>query len=276
VTLEGKTATLHTSNTFLAQNDLFDAADDERMMVDLPSELRTYTTVLSHYCKGNNLGAEELGEEVWNHQCHAKCSKDSTIDGCGGYSADVDDEDSAALCMAESQCREACSLNQDCYGIDLYAGGNRCFLNRKGTAVDGCKTQYENADLGPSTSWTFLAKEGSSVYRKLKTGDGLSTTEILRFKPISFATGGSYKVCFCDSSLLPTGQQHCHAESDYDVEVGELIVSGVSCLLQEKDFRRRTCYSMFHGGLACSEDLEYPTVEAKATTATLPTTQATP
>jgi hypothetical protein len=276
VTLEGKSATLHTSNTFVAQNDLFDAEDDERMMVDLPSELRTYTTVISHYCKGNNLGEEELGEDVWNHQCHSKCSKDPTIEGCGGYSEDVDHEDNTALCMSEAQCREACSLNQDCYGIDMWAGGNRCFLNRKGTAEDGCKTQYENADLGPSTSWTFLAKEGSSVMRKLKTGDGLSTTEVLRFKPIEFETGGSYKVCFCDSSLLPAGQQHCHAESDYDVEVGSLIVSGVSCLLQETDFRRRTCYGMFHGGLACSEDIEYPTIEVKETTATLPSTQATP
>ena len=52
--------------------------------------------------------------------------------------------------------------------------------------------------------------------------------------------------------------RYCHAESDYSVEIGELIVSGVSCLLKESDFRRRTCYNMFHGGLMCSDTLKYP------------------
>merc|ERR1711959_595496 len=72
-----------------------------------------------------------------------------------------------------------------------------------GTADDGCKTQFEQASLGPSTSWTFLAKEGSTTVRKLRQGDGLSTANVLRFKPVAFETGGSYKGCFCDSSLPP-------------------------------------------------------------------------
>jgi hypothetical protein len=276
VHLEGEKSTLRSSNTFIAQNDVFDTEDDERTLVDLPSELRTYTTVVGHYCKSNNLGMAELGD-TWEHQCHNKCSADpENTPGCEGYSAEVDTAESTALCLPENECREICSLMADCYGIDVWAGGGRCFLNRKGTADDGCKTQFEQASLGPSTSWTFLAKEGSTTVRKLRQGDGLSTANVLRFKPVAFETGGSYKVCFCDSSLLPAGQQHCHAESDYDVEVGELIVSGVSCLLQEKDFRRRTCYNMFHGGLACSENIEYPVDNTAPTTGVLPTTQALP
>merc|ERR1712025_594869 len=154
--------------------------------------------------------------------------------------SEMDTAETGAICLPESACRELCSLNYE------------------GSAPDGCKSQFEDAALGPSTSYKFLAKAGTTVERMLMDGTGLSTPEILRFMPISFESGGSYKVCFCDSALLPKGQQYCHAESDYSVEIGELIVSGVSCLLQEKDFRRRMCYNMFHGGLICSDDIKYP------------------
>merc|ERR1711904_431622 len=116
---------------------------------------------------------------------------------------------------------------------------------------------------------------GSTVSRALKEGGGLSTADVLRFSPVNFESGGSYKVCFCDSSLLPEGQQYCHAESDYSVEIGELIVSGVSCLLKESDFRRRTCYNMFHGGLICSDTVSYP-METPPASGVLPSAFAFP
>jgi hypothetical protein len=253
VDFEEEPAKLKEANEFVSQNDMFDAAATARTMVDLPSELRTYTTVKSHFCKGGNIPGSELPEAAAD-LCVTKCAVDPTLPGC----SDMDTADSGAICLPEAACRELCSLRNDCFGIDVYLGGDRCFLNVEGSAPDGCKSQYEKASLGPSTSYKFLAKAGTSVERKLQDGTGLSSPEILRFKPISFVSGGSYKVCFCDSALLPAGQQYCHAESDYSVEIGELIVSGVSCLLQEKDFRRRECYNMFHGGLICSDSLEYP------------------
>ena len=45
---------------------------------------------------------------------------------------------------------------------------------------------------------------------------------MLRFKKIEFATGGSFKLCFCDSSLLPTHggvPVPCSSEADYAIEV---------------------------------------------------------
>ena len=113
-----------------------------------------------------------------------------------------------AICLPESACRELCSLRNDCFGIDVFLGGNRCFLNVEGTAPDGCKSQFETANLGPSTSYKFLAKAGTTVERMLQDGTGLSSDDILRFMPVSFESGGSYKVCFCDSALLPAGQQY--------------------------------------------------------------------
>lgn len=294
VFLEGHAASLGVANTFIAQNARFDAASeegDQRTLVDLPSELRTYTTVVAHYCRGNNLLEDAVGTAstdtlgyAWDHRCSKKCVDDGRGNlpaECSSYDTEIATDGSAAyegaLCISEAACREVCSLMQGCYGIDVYSGGNLCFLNAKGPADTGCKAQFEHANLGPSTSWTFLAKEGSTTTRQLQAGAGLSTKSILRFKPVTFTTGGTYKVCFCDSSLLPAGQQHCHAESDYDVEVGTLIVSGVSCLLQETDFRRRTCYSMFHGGLACSDGNEYPADETTPAAGVLPTaTEALP
>merc|ERR1712216_186419 len=81
----------------------------------------------------------------------------------------MDTADSGAICLPESACRELCSLR------------------------DGCKSQYETANLGPSTSYKFLAKAGTTVERMLQDGTGLSSDNILRFMPVSFASGGSYK-----------------------------------------------------------------------------------
>merc|ERR1711964_101479 len=94
----------------------------------------------------------------------------------------------------------------------------------------------------------------------------VSSEEVLRFAPVGFSrstgSSGKFKVCFCDSALLPAGQSECLAESDYSIEVGDLYVSGVSCLLADQQFRRGLCYPMFHGGLACSEQLSLPEVDA--------------
>ena len=47
--------------------------------------------------------------------------------------------------------------------------------------------------------------------------------EVLRFAPVGFARqasgAGKYKVCFCDSALLPEGQTSCLSETDYSLEV---------------------------------------------------------
>ena len=38
----------------------------------------------------------------------------------------MDTEDSTALCMPESECRKTCALLTNCYGIDMWTGGDRC------------------------------------------------------------------------------------------------------------------------------------------------------
>merc|ERR1711939_531120 len=157
-----KGSALKKANEFVAQNDMFDAAATARTMVDLPSELRTYTTVKSHFCKGGNIPGSELPEAAAD-LCVTKCAVDPTLPGC----SDMDTADSGAICLPESKCRELCSLRNDCFGIDVFLGGDRCFLNTEGSAPDGCKSQFELANLGPSTSYKFLAKSGTTVERML-------------------------------------------------------------------------------------------------------------
>merc|ERR1719146_297736 len=67
VSFEQEPAALKEANEFVAQNDMFDAAATARTMVDLPSELRTYMTVKSHFCKGGNIPGSELMDSAADH-----------------------------------------------------------------------------------------------------------------------------------------------------------------------------------------------------------------
>jgi hypothetical protein len=280
--LDGEAATLKVSNSFIALNEEFDLLVDETTSSaePVPSSLRTYVRRSSSYCRSGNMGATELGAAIHAHQCYSKCSacQGSACDGCGGYAPEIDGPDSQALCMSEVACREACSSSDLCYGIDMYKYKPRCYLNLHGDATNGCKAQYDESRLGVSAAYDFLAKDSTGVAQSLAYPDAVSTTEVLRFAPVGFARqasgAGKFKVCFCDSALLPEGQSSCLSETDYSLEVGELFVSGVSCLLANPKFRRGTCYNMFHGGLACSEENTLPALESMPSSAGLPTSWA--
>lgn len=84
---------------------------------------------------------------------------------------------------------------------------------------------------------------------------GASTSNVLRFAPIAFASAGTYKVCFCSSKELGTLSKACATEADFKVELGKVHVTGVSMLLEKHPkFRRKRCYTQYHGGLSCAVD----------------------
>merc|ERR1719198_2438863 len=82
---------------------------------------------------------------------------------------------------------------------------------------------------------------------------GFSWAQMLRFKGLSFSSGGRFKVCFCDSTI----HSSCTKPSDFGVELGEVHVSGVSCLVENPMLRRVACAEQFHGGLRCYADVKY-------------------
>eukprot|EP00451_Oxyrrhis_marina_P008864 CAMPEP_0204308410 /NCGR_PEP_ID=MMETSP0469-20131031/492_1 /ASSEMBLY_ACC=CAM_ASM_000384 /TAXON_ID=2969 /ORGANISM="Oxyrrhis marina" /LENGTH=2034 /DNA_ID=CAMNT_0051287889 /DNA_START=36 /DNA_END=6140 /DNA_ORIENTATION=+ len=98
-------------------------------------------------------------------------------------------------------------------------------------------------------SWTRLPNDPKSAVVtlpqiKAPTGAalqdyGFSQAGILRFFPMSFRSAGTFKLCFCDSASL--GGASCGALADYGVEVGQIHVSGVACLLQNPKFRKSVC-----------------------------------
>lgn len=69
----------------------------------------------------------------------------------------------------------------------------------------------------------------------------------LTHPPFSVVSGGEFKVCFCDSA-----RADCTAPSAYDVEVGSLRSSGISCLLEQGLSNTNECVSQTEGGLRCS------------------------
>lgn len=105
-------------------------------------------------------------------------------------------------------------------------------------------------DYVQSSSWSYLEKSGP---RRL-AAPGLSTDKMLFF-PVSFASGGSYKVCFCDGSLL---DRACATEEDFGYEVGVARVTGLACLLDIPEYRRTACTTQHGGGLRCHADAAPP------------------
>jgi hypothetical protein len=90
-----------------------------------------------------------------------------------------------------------------------------------------------------------------------------STSSLLRFSPVKFPNGGTFKVCFCDTDLRPG--TNCNTTADFSLEVGTVHVSGVGYLLDvprlvNGDFQ---CKQMSFGGLSCGVELDgYDTTES--------------
>merc|ERR1719263_654282 len=127
---------------------------------------------------------------------------------------------------------------------------------------------------GASDSYDLLikSKDGNDEQRRLQSPPveerrlqvnqrkAYSFAKLLRFKPIEIGTGGTFKVCFCDSTLLAEGAV-CAATKDFSVTVGTIHASGVSCLISNKKLQRVSCASQLYGGLRCYSMMEAPTPE---------------
>jgi hypothetical protein len=223
------------------------------------------------YCAGNNMDVVSSPKpEVYRHQCYAKCVAGAPCAGadcfCDGLMQGYDGPDSQALCLDESTCKDVCAGLDDCFGIDMHATKNRCFLNGmlKGSAdTYSCEESVVNGKLTKFPTYGFFYKQLPNTRRAaaveaeaparglLPAIDlGKSWGEILRFKNITFESGGKFKACFCDYDTLAAGK-YCKMASDYKIEIGTVHVSGVSCLVEESKFQRGTCVAQFYGGLRC-------------------------
>jgi hypothetical protein len=267
----------------LAVNDQLYANDpkvDEPYTVD-----GSYQELPDRYCRQNNLDGKiapgETGDVettlITSNLCYDKCAADPSAPFCDGFYQGFDTPDSAALCLPRTECEHLCTLLKDkCYGIDMHDEYNRCFLNGPGCAAQvGAETTSEG--LGQDMSYTFLMKEligarklqsvhvnwAGSNRGKLVMLPGVSTKYNLRFNKLTFTSAGTYKVCFCDSEMGA-----CSKPSDFAVDVGQVHVSGVHCLLTVPKLRATTCYEQYYNGLSCADKL--PKVPAADETGQFP------
>jgi len=258
---------------------------------------RTYQKREGSYCPGANVDLDEIvmsktGEmkprvypwgglerDLTEHQCFTKCSLNAPCeDGdeeycfCDGHYSGYDGIESNALCADLSLCEYLCDNTPGCVSIDKHKSRNRCFLNLESE----CDSHEDNLAQDPHYD-LYIKKdddndEQAGKTRKLQTEAkarelmpsvdlGFSWEEMLRFKDIQFKSGGTFKLCFCDSSLLPGVGRVCATERDYTIEVGMIHSSGVSCLISNPQLQRVSCTPQMHGGLRCYSFMDAPSFD---------------
>lgn len=234
---------------------------------------REYTKQDRVFVPGHNL---VLGDHIipmdgneqalLKHQCFQKCHVECTDPWCfcSGYLDGYDSADSAAICGDQVLCEFLCDHTEGCGSIDMHRRLDRCFLNH----LDGSTHQDT---LAADESYMVLTPRldgnqetphdsppGSPPAPHLvePVDHGHSWDRLLRFTDLAFPTGGTYKLCFCDALLTPTGR--CATEEDYRVEVGTVHSSGVSCLVRRPELQRVSCAAQHHGALRCYAGMSAP------------------
>jgi hypothetical protein len=230
-----------------------------------------YTTVRNQFCEENlqisslaDIPMEGFDRSPTIHLCYNKCILQDCVGDdcfCGGAYTGYDTESSNALCADEALCKHLCDSYESCKSIDMAKDKTRCFLNS-----DTCDAS-DSEDPVPDMNYDLLIKvidqngnrrlESEKPVEAIKErsllpamDSGYSHTKLLIFPNVKFTSGGTFKVCFCDSTLR--GEAGCLLPEHYGVEVGEVQASGISCLLTNSLFNRKTCVPMGSaGGLRC-------------------------
>jgi hypothetical protein len=194
-------------------------------------------------------GAESNDEQGWTNIDRTFAPPGPPGMGGGGMS-DLCTEPMVAQCLAACLPFEACMEDMNdptCMNIP-----DMCFFECSAYAdcIEGMLGRRLKARRAQG-----LGKRPKER-RLLPASDyGFSWDKMLRFKPIQFKSGGTFKLCFCDSSLLGPGEV-CSSEKDYKIEIGTLHASGVSCLIANPKLQRVACTDQMHGGLRCYEHLD--------------------
>merc|ERR1719161_2358010 len=217
------------------------------------------------YCKDHNMDISEIEIPfggallaLSTHQCYTKCALNAPCEGdycdpeCDGYLSGYDDISSNALCVQEDFCKYICDNVEGCTSIDMSNAYPRCFLNSEGCANQEARSRRLKPRATPTPT---PAPTMAFSYDNLPVH--YSWDKMLRFKSFSFTSGGTFKVCFCDSTLLEEGSV-CSSEGDFSIQVGMVHSSGVSCLLDKPALQRVSCVPQMYGGLRCYANYAAP------------------
>jgi hypothetical protein len=248
--------------------------------------MQKYSARDGFYCYDANINLDEAKvpwegtmKPLKDYQCYAKCASGGG-EGCSGLYSGFDGPESNALCLDQQMCQYVCDQLGECGSIDMHKSRDRCFLNKKSE----CETHTEQLLMDPNYVLLIKGAEyndeqagttADAFPRELGTDYGFSWGDLLRFKPVQFKSGGTFKLCFCDATLTADGV--CMTEKDYKIEVGTIHASGVSCLIADPKLQRVSCTPQAHGGLRCYEHMDAPMPEApQIGVAQLPTDEMMP
>jgi len=180
----------------------------------------------------------------------SRCTDDNP--SCRGFlGIAVDSDSSMAYCMSDEDARRASAAHAGIKSHITKTGEQRHYFyagceteaHRQASASDGEYNLYvKNVTHVDPTTVPVQAAVGGWV------DENDSWSKIGRWAGLSFADGGDYRVCWC------SGANECQTRADYKVQVGEIHVSGVSCLLQYADYQAHCCRQttvMDHGGYSC-------------------------
>jgi hypothetical protein len=135
-------------------------------------------------------------------------------------------------------------------GTGLNPGGDKIM-------IVGCQDVCGLAEPAIGPLVTSMKNLGADQVKWPKSSRGSlvpnvgSTPVMLRFAPIRIPSGGTFKVCFCDTDMRPG--TFCNTTADFALEVGTIHASGVGYLLEDPRLRSGSfqCKEMSFGGLSC-------------------------
>jgi len=191
-------------------------------------------------------------DSSYDHLLCSECATSTSNAACAkGYFASTDGSDSMAYCMTAQQAHDI-----------MQAGGANSFVRNSAAAAEkrfyfytSCGEggeDHRTADFsGSQYDLYWESDEADAATGTVPTScdnDADSWNAIIRWSGLSFESGGEYKVCMCEDD--------CQEASDYNIEVGKIHVSGVSCLLAEPVYQNGCCKETTldqygYGGYSC-------------------------
>jgi hypothetical protein len=216
-----------------------------------------FTSEPGGYCP-TNMPVSALPERLQVHACHKKCANSRDQQGdCLGYVHGPDAHDEEVLCVSQALCQFICASVDACNSIEMHNHLPRCYLNSEHYCAsdyvppiyaEGPVTFIEDVKF---TLQKLVPRPAGSLNRPAMApaDTGYSYPQLLRFAPITFPQGGEYTLCFCDAKASAKRRgRACEEVGDYAVRVGTVHVSGVSCLLADRNLARATCVPNYAGG----------------------------
>mmetsp|Transcript_18092 Transcript_18092/g.44150 ORF Transcript_18092/g.44150 Transcript_18092/m.44150 type:complete len:978 (+) Transcript_18092:3-2936(+) len=221
-----------------------------------------YLETPEKYCPVNMAASSD--PRLTKHQCYSKCVQSNctrTDCWCAGVLPAIDNAATNSLCLDQEACAALCRELASCTGYDMHMTIPRCFLNTE--ACSDPTNLLADSAYAHFHKTIFIPREHpvqnfqyNDYGKAVAVDQGFSSTGLLRYAPVQFSSAGKYKLCFCDSDLqgrlVGVPATRCSTPEEFNIEIGKIHVSGVSCLINDMPLLRRgECVSMFHGGLRC-------------------------